>query len=132
MFIKDQIITAKIYFIKSIFKKHTLAARENKRILVHNHKVFMENLKYGGYGHTWKWTPEEKSKLKNWIDSGWNNDTITALHVYYLQLKGVSKQHTKDDVNYVKSNVYYKIVSERLEKEFLVSQDAEKEGIYVL
>lgn len=131
MFIKDPVITAKIHFIKGILKKHTDAVRENKKVMLHNHRIFIENLKYGDYGYTWKWSVEEQARLKKWVDSGWNNDTITALHVYYLQLKGVNKQHTKDDVNYVKSNVYFKIVSERLEKEFLVSQDARKAGIYV-
>lgn len=125
----DPIITKKIHFIKGILKKHTLAVRESNKINNFNHKIFIDNLKYGPYGHTWKWPAGESAKLIKWIDSTWNHNTITALHVYYLQLKGVSKQHTKDD-NYVKSTYNYKNVSERLEKEFLVPQEAGKEGIY--
>lgn len=125
---KDPIITAKIHFIKSILKKHGIAAKENKKSAILNYKLYIENYKYGP--NFYYWTAELKEKLTHYIDSGYNNDTITYVHIYYLLLKEVNKQHTKDDKLHV-TKYSYQTTIQKLEKEFLVSQEVRKEGNHV-
>lgn len=128
--IKDPIITAKIHFIKSILKKHAIASRENKKISLFNNKINIDDPKYSHEAWSSIWSDEKKAKLKPYVDSGFNNDTITLVHVYYLLLKGVNKQHTKDDKFYV-GKYNYQTTIQKLEKEFLVSQEVGKEGNHV-
>ncbi len=128
--IKDPIISAKIHFIKCILKKHAIASRENKKISKFNNKINIQDPKYSHEAWSSIWTDEKKAKLKTYIDSGFNNDTITLIHVYYLVLKEASKQHTKDDKFYV-TKYNYQTTIQKLEKEFMVSQEVGREGNHV-
>ncbi len=128
--IKDPIITAKIRFIKGILKNHTTIAKSNKKIWDYNNKIMLENLKYGPYGMTFHWPADQKERFKKYIDSDYSSDTITHVHIYYLRLKAVNKQHTKDDKAH-EDTLYYKASIQKLEKGFLVSQNAGKEGHHV-
>jgi hypothetical protein len=129
MFIKDPIITKKIHFIKGILKNFVPVSRENKRVHKNIQRLFSKNI---AFWHSNQWSTDDQIKLKleNYLDFPWDEDNITAIHIYYLKLKGVSKQHTKDDKTYENSR-NYKATIDRLESEFLVSQDAGKEGLYV-
>ncbi len=131
MFIKDPVITNKIHLIKRVLKEFAVTSRHNKQVFKDNFKVKSENINISRwFGDTTDWPQNQKDRLKKYIDITWSIDNITALHVYFLKLKGVKKQHTKDDEKYA-SNRNYKTSVEKFEKEFLVSQEIGKEGNYV-
>jgi hypothetical protein len=123
----DPIITEKIQFIKKLLKQHTLDVRENKKLLKLNRQILNDN----GYCSFYEVSTETRKKLGmfKYVDIRLIH-SIIEVHIYYLRLKGVSKRHTKDDAKYENSN-YYKATISQLEKEFLVSQEVRKEGIYV-
>lgn len=131
MFIKDPVITSKIHLIKYILKEFALTERHNKRVYKNNFRVMKENIGISRwFGDTQDWPQAQKDRLKIYVYNPESSDTITALHVYFLKLKGVKKQHTKDDESYA-SSWNYKASVEKFEKEFLVSQEIGKEGNHV-
>jgi hypothetical protein len=128
----DPIITKKIHFIKGVLKNYAhykkefdIIHKEYNRIII---KYSLDN-KISYSDSYWK--------IKNSLPILPNNDntklcnylTITAVHIYYLKVKGSSKQHTKDDKKY-ENNVYYKIAVEKLEEEFALLQKAKEERNY--
>lgn len=133
---RDPLTTKKIQFIKSILKKHALTAKENKKIFHHNNKIVMEHYRHTQQNIKYRSVIYLSSQqvidlnIKDYIESGYNDYTITLIHVYYLRLKESSKFHTKDDSKYEASSIYKSIVSE-LEKKFLVSCDVGTTGLYV-
>lgn len=131
MFIKDPVITNKIHLIKRILKEFAVTERHNKHVFKNNFRVMKDNVGISRwFGDDKDWPQVQKDRIKKYIDSSWCSDSITALHVYFLKLKGVKKQHTKDDENYA-SSWNYKAGVEKFEKEFLVSQEVGKEGNHV-
>lgn len=128
---KDPIITAKIHYLRSILKEFAVTERHNKNVFKNNFRVMQKYDDQGSwFGDTRNWTPEQKDEIKTYLDNSYNTDSITALHVYYLKLKGVNKQHTKDDKAYESNSIYASTVK-GFEEEFVVLQQAGKEGHYV-
>jgi hypothetical protein len=126
MFTQDPIITKKIHFIKGILKEFTSSSKQNKKAYVHNRRI------YSKYPGLFVIPDDAKAQLKPIVEMPFDFDEndITILHIYYLKVKNVNKQHTKDDKKYEGYYAYQKVTS-TVEKEFQLLQEAGKEGNYV-
>lgn len=127
----DPLITKKIYYIKSILKGFASDVKKTIEVNKYNQSIIRKfmidnDCEYFDAVNKLKGKLKEHSADTTWC-TYWH---ITALHIIYLKVKGVNKQHTKDDKSY-ENHVYFKITMEKLEKEFSLSQHAGKEGLYV-
>ena len=129
----DPIITKKIHFIKGLLKEYAVYSRDIKAYYSYNHplitKYMSENdcLNYYEAERQLKGIIKEHPKTKTyWLYV--HPLTITCLHIYYLKVKGSTKQHTKDDKKY-ETIAWYKILVEKLEKDFQLLLKAGEEGI---